>query len=102
MTQTILASLYTHTPLTGNAHMEATHFKKGLPQYQSCSRRILGCMALTETICKSTAYLFLADIIKIYNLFHLKKTAFLVVIWTFKADANIPRWSRLYIQSLGS
>merc|ERR1711944_335761 len=26
----------------------------------------------------------------------LKKTAFLVVIWTFKADANISRWSRLH------
>ena len=39
-------------------YMEATHFKKGLPQYQSCSRRNLGCMALTETICKSTTYLF--------------------------------------------
>ena len=29
--QTILASLYTLPPLTGNAHMETTHFKKGLP-----------------------------------------------------------------------
>ena len=27
----ILASLYTPSPLTGNAHMETTHFKKGLP-----------------------------------------------------------------------
>ena len=42
-------------------YMEATHFKKGLPQYQSCSRRNLGCMALTETICKSTTFLFLVD-----------------------------------------
>ena len=29
--QTILASLYTHTTLLGNAHMETTYFKKGLP-----------------------------------------------------------------------
>ena len=29
--QTILASLYTHLPLTDNTHMETTHFKKGLP-----------------------------------------------------------------------
>ena len=29
--QTILASLYTSLPLTGNAHKETTHFKKGLP-----------------------------------------------------------------------
>ena len=29
--QTILASLYTPPPLTGNAHMETIHFKKGLP-----------------------------------------------------------------------
>ena len=32
MPQTILASLYTPPPpLTGNVHMETTHFKKGLP-----------------------------------------------------------------------
>ena len=29
--QTILASLCTPSPSTGNAHMETTHFKEGLP-----------------------------------------------------------------------
>ena len=29
--QTILASLYTPSALTGNAHIKPTHFKKGLP-----------------------------------------------------------------------
>ena len=29
--QTIQTSLYILPPLTGNAHMERTHFKKGLP-----------------------------------------------------------------------
>ena len=33
MLETILASLYIAplSPLSGNAHMETTHFKKGLP-----------------------------------------------------------------------
>ena len=29
--QTILAGLYTPLPLTGNAHVEKTHFKRGFP-----------------------------------------------------------------------
>ena len=56
--QTSLASLYTSSPLTGNAHMATIHFKKGLPLGDCPIKSVCTSKPFLSVLCQHLCLIF--------------------------------------------